>query len=44
MLKELAFCGEINWAGLALSALTLSQFRTFSNDKPKLVRPIKVGA
>ena len=44
MLEELAFCGEINWAGLALSTLTLSQFRTFSKDKPKRVRPIKVGA
>jgi len=44
MLEELAFCGEINWAGLALSTLTLSQFRTFSKDKSKRVRPIKVGA
>jgi len=44
MLEELAFCGEINWAGLALSTLTLSQFRTFSKDKPKRVRPIKVGS
>ena len=44
MLEELAFCGEINWAGLALSTLTLSQFRTLSNDKSKRVRPIKVGA
>jgi len=44
MLEELAFCGEINWAGLALSTVTLSQFRTFSMDKSKRVRPIKVGA
>ena len=44
MLEELAFCGEINWAGLALSTLTLSQFHTFSKDKSKRVRPIKVGA
>ncbi|MEN9673208.1 MAG: hypothetical protein RL553_1473, partial [Planctomycetota bacterium] len=44
MLEELAFCGEINWAGLALSTLTLSQFRTFSKYKPKRVRPIKVGS
>ena len=44
MLEELAFCGEINWAGLALSTLTLSQFRTFSKDNFKRVRPIKVGA
>ena len=44
MLEELAFCGEINWAGLALSTLTLSQFRTFSKDNSKRVRPIKVGA
>ncbi|MCY2941585.1 MAG: right-handed parallel beta-helix repeat-containing protein [Planctomycetota bacterium] len=44
MLEELAFSGEINWAGLALSTLTLSQFRTFSMDKSKRVRPIKVGA
>jgi hypothetical protein len=44
MLEELVFCGEINWAGLALSTLTLSQFRTFSKDKSKRVRPIKVGA
>jgi hypothetical protein len=43
-LEELAFSGEINWAGLALSTLTLFQFRTFSKDKPKRVRPIKVGA
>ena len=44
MLEELAFSGEINWAGLALSTLTLSQFPTFSMDKSKRVRPIKVGA
>jgi hypothetical protein len=44
MLEELAFCGEINWAGLALSTLTLSQFRTLSKDKSKRVRPIKVGS
>ncbi|MBY0327139.1 MAG: hypothetical protein K2Q30_09495, partial [Gemmataceae bacterium] len=44
MLEELAFCGEINWAGLALSTLALSQFPTFSKDKPKRVRPIKVDA
>ncbi|MCY2941584.1 MAG: hypothetical protein NTV50_07920 [Planctomycetota bacterium] len=44
MLEELAFCGEINWAGLALSTLTLSQFRTLSKDKSKRVRPIKLGA
>lgn len=44
MHEELAFCGEINWAGLALSTLTLSQFRTFSKDNSKRVRPIKVGA
>jgi hypothetical protein len=42
MLEELAFCGEINWAGLALSTLTLSQFRTFPKDNSKRVRPIKV--
>ena len=35
MLEELAFYGEINWAGLALSTLTLSQFPTFSKDKSK---------
>ncbi|MSR49288.1 MAG: hypothetical protein EXS07_04490 [Gemmataceae bacterium] len=35
MLEELAFSGEINCAGLALSTLALSQFRTFSKDKPK---------
>jgi hypothetical protein len=44
MLEELAFCGEINWAGLALSTLTLSQFRTFPKDNSKRVRPIKVGS
>jgi len=44
MLEVLAFCGEINWAGLALSTLTLSQFPTFSKDNSKRVRPIKVGA
>jgi hypothetical protein len=44
MLEELAFSGEINWAGLALSTLALSQFPTFSKDKPKRVRPIKVDA
>jgi hypothetical protein len=44
MLEELAFSGEINWAGLALSTLTLSQFPTFSKDKSKPVRSIKVGA
>jgi len=44
MLQELAFSGEINWAGLALSTLALSQFPTFSKDKPKRVRPIKVDA
>ncbi|MCY2970057.1 MAG: hypothetical protein NTZ30_05245, partial [Planctomycetota bacterium] len=44
MLEELAFSGEINWAGLALSTLALSQFRTFSKDKPKPGRPIKISA
>ncbi|NBT62527.1 MAG: right-handed parallel beta-helix repeat-containing protein, partial [Planctomycetia bacterium] len=44
MLQELAFSGEINWAGLALSTLALSQFRTFSKDKPKPGRPIKISA
>ncbi len=44
MLQELAFSGEINWAGLALSTLALSQFRTFSKDKPKPGHPIKISA
>jgi hypothetical protein len=44
MLQELAFSGEINWAGLALSTLALSQFRTFSKDKPKPSHPIKISA
>ena len=44
MLEELAFSGEINWAGLALSTLALSQFRTFSKDKPKPSHPIKISA
>ncbi|NBR07946.1 MAG: hypothetical protein EBT92_19590, partial [Planctomycetes bacterium] len=44
MFDELAFYGEINWAGLALSTLALSQFRTFSKDKPKTVRSIKISA
>ena len=44
MFDELAFYGEINWAGLALSTLALSQFRTLSKDKPKTVRSIKISA
>ena len=44
LLEKLVFAGEINWAGLALSTLALSQFRTFSKDKPKPGRPIKISA
>ncbi|NBR04923.1 MAG: hypothetical protein EBT92_04045 [Planctomycetes bacterium] len=44
ILEELASAGEINWAGLALSTLALSQFRAFSRDKSNPVRSIKISA
>jgi hypothetical protein len=44
LLDDLAFAGEINWAGLALSTIAFSQFRSQSSDKQRPSRPIKISA